>query len=93
MTGTSQINTTEEFEIQRVEIFTDHGDSEILLAWLGESIHEGNYEMLPPSEAKMIGPHPTLIAVNVDLYKVLLKPIKRSRGFCSLTELSNSSQY
>lgn len=93
MTGTSQINTTEELEIQCVEIFTDHGDSEILLAWLGESIHEGNYEMLLPSEAKNIGPHPTLIAVNVDFYKVSLEPMEGSGDFCSLTELFNWGQY
>ena len=93
MTGTLQINTTGEFEIQCVEIFTDHGDSEILLAWLGESIHEGNYEMPLPSEAKNIGPHPTLTAVNMDLHKVSLKPMESSRGFYSSTELSNWSQY
>lgn len=58
--GTLQISTAEEFEIQCVEIFTDHGDPEILLAWLEESVHEGNYETLLPSEARNIGPHPTL---------------------------------
>lgn len=91
--GTSQINTTEEFEIHCVEIFTDHGDSEILLVWLGESIHEGNYEMPPSSEAKNIGPHPTLKAVTVDLYKVSLKPMGNLRGFFSSAELSNCTQY
>lgn len=79
----------EEFEIQCVEIFTDHGESEILLAWLGESIHEGNHEMLTSSESKNIGPHPTLIVVNVDLCKVSLESMESSRGFRSLTELSN----
>jgi len=93
ITGTSQINTAEEFEIQCAEIFTDHGDSETLLACLGESIHEGNYEMPPSSEAENIGPHPTLIAVNLDIYKVSLNPVESSRGFCSLSELSNWSQY
>lgn len=89
LAGTLQINITEEFKIQCVEIFADHGDSEILLAWLGESIHEGNYEILLPSKAKNIGPHPTLIAVNVDLYKILLKPMESSRRFCSSAVLSN----
>lgn len=46
-----------------------------------------------PSEAKNIGPYPTLRALIVDLYNVLLKAMKSSRHFCSSAELSNWSQY
>lgn len=49
--------------------------------------------MLPPSEAKNIGLHPTLIALNVDFHEVSLEPMEGSGDFCSLTELFNRGQY
>lgn len=93
MTGTTQINTTKDFEIQCTKIFTDHEDPKILLAWLGESIYEGDYGMLSSSETKNIAPHPALTAVNVDLCKVSLKSMGSSRSFCFSAELSIQGHY
>lgn len=53
MKGMAQINTTEQFEIQCIEIFTDYEDSKIFLAELGESVYKGDYGMLPYSETKL----------------------------------------